>query len=409
MKKTLLVVVSLVANAILLGALLQRSHRTELSDPARGSAASATARAAAPATNANRVDPDTWSALTTGDLAETAARLRTAGYPRSLQRAILSALMAERFADRHKAIADMIDAQPWWRGNLYGSAGGAKVVAARQALQREEKEAIDQWLGPDPGTSEYQRAKQARQNGELSPDKAAELNRIISDYNEMITETRSAAQNVLLPEDRAKIALLEKEKRADIAKLLSAEELFEYDLRSSPTANQLRFTLAAFSPSDDEYRAIFKVQLPFDSRYGSPELMTADQTRQRRAEQPELIKQIKAVLSPDRFAEYQLKTDNAYIQANALVTRLQLPATATAEIVAIQKDITKRADAIRADPTLQPAQRAPQYAALGAEAATRLAPTLGEKGLAAYKQSSGGGWLNSLQRPPAPPAAAPKP
>jgi hypothetical protein len=407
--KKILLALSLVANVALGIVLFTRSsERGSASDSAPAVAVAQPSRSAA-AASANAIDRETWATLTAGDLAAVRDRLKADGYPPSLQRAILAALVAEKFTARHQAIADLINAQPWWRGHLYGSAIGAKVVTARQALQREEKEMVDQLLGADAGASAYARAKQARTNGDLPPEKASELSRILADYGELMQEVRNAAQNILLPEDRAQLALLEKERRADIAKLLSADELFEYDLRSSPTAGQLRMTLSAFNPTDDEYRAIFRVQLPFDAKYGPPELMNAEQMRQRRAEQADLVNQIKTVLTPERFAEYQLKTDGAYIQANALVTRLQLPATATGEIVAVQKDIAKRANAIRDDAALTTAQRTQQYQALGSEAVLRLTPTLGDSGVNAYRQSGGGNWINALQRPPTPPPGAPAP
>jgi hypothetical protein len=67
----------------------------------------------------------------------------------------------------------------------------------------------------------------------------------------------------------------------------------------------------------------------------------------------------------------------------------------------VQKDIMKRADTIRSDRALTPDERTSQLTALSAEAVTRLSPTLGETGIAAYKQS-GGYWINMLQRPPTP-------
>ena len=406
--KKILLALSLLANAALGVLLVTRPPQSgAAASSSAGVSATQAARPAAATTAANGVDRETWTKLTAGDMAAVRDRLKADGYPPSLQRAILGALIAEKFTARHQAIADMINAQPWWRGNLYGSAVGAKVVTARQVLQREEKEMLDQLLGADSGMSAYARAKQARQNGDLPPEKASELNRILTDYNELMQEVRNAAQNILLPEDRAQLALLEKEKRADIAKLLSADELFEFDLRSSPTATQLRYTLSAFDASDDEYRAIFRVQFPFDTKYGAPELMTAEQMRARRAEQSDLVNQIRAVLTPERFAEYQQKTDGAYIQANALVTRLQLPATATADIVAVQKDIMKRANDVRANTTMTAAERTQQFQALASEAVVRLTPTLGDSGVAAYRQS-GGQWINQLQRPPPPAAPAPK-
>jgi hypothetical protein len=215
-------------------------------------------------------------------------------------------------------------------------------------------------------------------------------------------EIRNGSQGILLPEDRAKLAYLDEQKRADITKLLSPEELLEYDLRSSPSSTQLRNQLAAFGPTEEEFRALFKLQQAFDAKYGNPEFLTAEQRRDRGLAQADLLKQAESVLPADRFAELKTKTDPAYISANAVVTRLQLPPTATAEIVAIQKDISKRADAVRSDRSLTPDQRNSQFLSLGSEAVARLTPTLGDAGVTAYKQS-GGGWINGLLRPPTPP------
>jgi hypothetical protein len=404
--RPVLLATSIVANIALVLAVTQRSAGwTTIFWPSQTTATAAPAKApvAAKIAEVDQLDPQTWPALTGGDLATVAARLKAEGFPPSLQRAILSALVTQHFSERHKALAAMIGTEPWWRGNLFGSKSGAAILTTRQQLQRDEKEMLDQLLGVESGTSDYARAQQVRQFGDLPVAKLSELNRINSDYNELMSEVRNASQGILLPEDRDKLAFLEKEKRADIAKLLSPEELLEYDLRSSPTASNLRRQLAIFEPTQDEFRAIFKVQQASDAQFGggSYELMTPEQRRQQGNVQKEVTAKLETVLSPERFAEYKEKTDSAYLQANALVTRLNLPATATAEIVAVQKDIMKRADTIRSDRALTPDERTSQLTALSAEAVTRLSPTLGETGIAAYKQS-GGYWINMLQRPPTP-------
>ncbi len=66
--------------------------------------------------------------------------------------------------------------------------------------------------------------------------------------------------------DREKLALLNRERRADLERVLTPEELFEYDLRQGPTAMRLRSQLAAFQPTEEEYRAIFTVQHALDRR-----------------------------------------------------------------------------------------------------------------------------------------------
>jgi hypothetical protein len=410
--RPLLIALSLAANLALLFAVVQRSPRWSdffsLGSSNSSTVAPAGKTAAAEAAKADTLTPETWANLTTGDIKSVAERLRAEGFPASLQRAIIGALVAEQFADRHHALAEMIRAQPWW-AMMFNSASGGKIMTARQQLQRDEKDAIDALLGPDAGTTSYAHARQQRQFGDLAPAKMSELDRINSDYNELISDVRNSTQGILLKDDRDKIAYLEKEKRDDITKLLTPEELFDYDLRSSPTANSLRTQLAAFNPTEDEFRAIFKAQQAFDAQYGggSVELISPEQRRARAGAQQQLNDQVQTLLTPDRFADYKLKTDSAYLSANAIVTRLELPATATTDIVTIQKDILKRADTVRTDRSLSADERTSQLTALGSEAIVRLTPVLGDTGLAAYKQT-GGYWINMLQRTPPPPTATPK-
>jgi hypothetical protein len=367
------------------------------------------AAARAPAPGDAPLDPQTWSTLASGDLAATIARFKAEGFPPAVQRAIASVLVIEQFRARHHALAGQIRALPWNGSNPFSTAAGAKVLSARQQLQRDEKAVLDQLVGAESGQSEYARLRDIGRYGELPAGKQSELDRINSDYNELMSEIRNATGGILLPEDREKMAYLEKEKRADIAQLLTPDELFEYDLRASSTASQLRYQLAAFEPTSDEFRAIFRLTQAFDARFGaSLDLMTTEQRRQRGQAQPELNNQIKAALTPDRYTEYQQKTDSAYVLADSVVKRFQLPAATTAEVVAVQKDILKRSEAVRLDRNLNADQRVAQLTALGNEAAARLTQTLGDAALSAYRQG-GGGWIGQLQRPPPPPSAAPSP
>ncbi|HVU35564.1 MAG TPA: hypothetical protein VHE61_19145 [Opitutaceae bacterium] len=410
--KPLLIALSVFANAVLVFAVVQRSPHWQnfLHYGPAGSASkvpgAATAEKKPRAATAKTIPGDTWKNLTQGDLKAIAARLKAEGFPASLQRAIITALVMQQFADRHHALAEMINAQPWW--TLAGFTG--KVLAARQKLQRDEKDAVDAILGPDAGSSPLDLAREAHQYGNLSPEKLTALAQINSDYNDLINEIRSKAQGILLPEDREQIAYLQQQQRADVEKLLTPDEMFEYDLRTSPSAGWLRNQLTAFSPTEDEFRALFKIQQAYDAQYanGNFELMTPEQRIARNQGERQLLTQAQAVLAPDRFAELKQKTDPSYMQAAAIANRLQLPASAAADIVAVQKDIMTRATAVRRDQTLTPAQRVSQLNALGSEAVLRLTPTLGPDGVTAYRQSSGG-WINQLQRQPAPAAPAPAP
>lgn len=401
--RSLLLALSLGANALLAFVVVNRStHWVDFLSSGKTATAAASTPSAAKARSSagiDKIDQHTWAELTTGELRDVAARLRAEGFPPGMQRAILMAMITEKFAARHKELAQLIAAQPWWASQT-GIVGGAKAITLRQQIAREEKEMLDQLIGPEEGLTDYARARRPRQYGDLPPGKVSDLERLTADYNELMQEVRTNAQGLLLPEDREKITYLQNEMRADIAKLLTPDELLEYNLRSSPSAAQLRSQLIAFNPSEEEFRALYKQRAAFDALWPNPEGMAPEQRNQYFQARDKLTEQAKDALSPERFAEYQQKTDSAYVQTSQLLARLQLPDTKTTELVALQKDTQKRAQTIRGDRALPADQRDLQLGALGAEAAVRVSAIIGETNLPAYRQSAGN-WLNQL-RPPAP-------
>lgn len=425
---TVLLLGSLAANAVLATLFLTRApsgsaaKSAEISGP---SASTATPSAEGKSSSANPVATATstkeaaqlaqvWAQLQGGDIHTLAARLREAGFPPSVVKAIVSAQVYEQFAARRKALIAQQEEVPFWK-TQQRTVLDPKTMSELRALNREQVNMLKELLGPDGFTgSDEMVAYQKRQYGDLPRDKLDQLQSIASDYNELRQQVYQTANGVMLPEDREKLALLEKEQRADMAKILTPEELENYDLRSSTTANLLRSQLGTFKPTEEEFRAIFRATRAAEEQYGSLSGGVTG-TNQMRDVQAFVLDQAKSFLSPDRYADLKQAADPAYQQINRLVARLELPQSAATEVVAVQQDIQKRALALRNDRELPPEQRNAQLAELAQEATTRLTPALGgSRGLEAYKQY-GGQWLQNLAPRPAanplntiPSASAPK-
>ena len=232
-------------------------------------------------------------------------------------------------------------------------------------------------------------------NGGLPRKKYKRMTKINSDYTDLKNEIYQSSKGTLMPEDYEKLAYLDKEQQADIADSLTPDELFEYQIRNSPTAGQLRDKLQGFNPTEDEFRAIFKVQQAYDSSTAAPTARSRPaQQHDRQAHQGEILAQLQNILPPDRLAEYKEQTDPKLLAVTQVLARFDLPATATREVLDIQDDITKRADAIRSDKSLSDADRASQLAALADEAKTRTTAITGDRGFEAYRQSAGS-WIQS--------------
>ncbi|HXQ82029.1 MAG TPA: hypothetical protein VN775_11990 [Opitutaceae bacterium] len=386
---TLLMAASLAANAALVALVAIEAPSAFRMGSAGGAGAPAAAPAPTPVSANGTEGPRTWSAIRSGDLKAQAGRLRAAGFPPNIVRAILREQLNERFAPRRRELAAQLGARPYWTSRF--DSWDSKTMAGMNAINKEQANMLKDLMGAEtePGDP-FGDADRLNRSGSLGPEKYARVQAILSDYNELKGEIYSAAQGgPMLPEDQEKLAYLEKEQQADIAASLTPDELFEYQIRNSPTAGMLRYSLHAFNPTEDEFRAIFRVQQAFDQQYGSMGPLSPDQQRERQAHKADVAAQVQDILGPDRFAEYKRDTDPAYQAVSRLVERLDLPPAAAQQVVALQDDISKRADAIRKDQSLAAADRSSQLAALADEATSKVASVLGDRGLAAYKQTGG--------------------
>jgi hypothetical protein len=408
MKKTLpALAVSLAANAALLALLLLRPPSSP-SAPA-GASAPTSATGAAPATRSadSALSPADLASLTrsrellaTDDLPALVARLRAAGFPPRIVRAIVTARVVEMFGAKRNAVIAQQEVVPYWR-NAQGLPDDPKAVAEVARLFREQAALLKELLGRESDTlDEWSRHMHQRQFGYLPPEKVERLETIGRDYQEMRSAVYSESRGVMLPEDREKLAMLEREQRADLERLFTSEELEAYDLRSSNTANQLRSQLSAFKPTEEEFRAIFRL-----TRAASPGQSTTVIGMGGDGGPPrvsDLQKQIEAALGPERAAAYKMTTDPDYQQIDRLATRLELPPTVVPQVFSIGQEIQQRARALQTDRSLAaPGARASQLAALAAEAEAKLVALLGRRGYEGY-QTQGGQWLASLPRNPTP-------
>jgi hypothetical protein len=188
--------------------------------------------------------------------------------------------------------------------------------------------------------------------------------------------------------------LMQKEKLADLAKVLTPEEFADYERRASPTAMMLRSQLDAFKPTEAEYLAIFAVQKETQDR-----LQAAEAKRDRAAYDAlrnEMTAKVKALLGDDRALDYEASIVGGNDQTARIVSRLGLPARVAAEVRQAQQDYTKRATEIRANASLTPADRSAQLNALVRQAETQLTDRLGATGFEAYSDAKGE-WLRAIK------------
>lgn len=365
--------------------------------------ATPTALVAAPKTAAApTVDANTWSALVTGDLPALVTRLRDAGFPPDVLRATVAARLGETFSARVKALDPAGENRPFW----YDLQSDPKTQSALRQMLREQQAALRELLGPDPDDADsFHQLFQTRPLAFLPAAKAADVRRILREFDDRRSDLFAVGFDSST--DRAKITALDQERDQAVARVLTPEEFHEYNLRTSNLATALRDQLSAFEPTEQEFRALYQLNLPYQEQHGPMAglTLTPDQMQQRAQAEKTRNEQFKATLSPERALEFDRATDLSYRRTHQLVTRLELPRETTDRLWQVQKEFEQRRTEVVRSPSFDDPRA--RLAALQQEAIRTLTPILGSaRNLEAYQNYSGA-WLQNLA--PRPVSTAKKP
>jgi hypothetical protein len=408
----LLLAGSLAANAALVAVYFSRSPSSSPATPVADSAAtvaptgsdsaarSSPSKSAAPNPAVTAADPQTWARLQTSDLPGLAARLRAAGFPPDTIRAIISTQVIDRLRPKFLETIAQLETKPFWATDASYGGYDPKTLATFRELNRETNRLIKESLGPgfpeDTGDfAMYQR----RRFGDLPREKTDQLQRIADDYEELRAQTTAAARGLMLPEDREKLALLEKEKRADLARILSPQELEDYLTRSSHTTNQLRTALTTFNASEAEFRAIFTARDAYEKKFGyqANGLIGIDLMKERPAAQAQVAEQLKATLGEARYAEYARASDREYQAISRIAQQANLPATAAVQAYDLRAQASKESNRIFSDTALSTDQKRAALQTLAQTTRTQLGVTLGADAGGTYLKVAEG-WLSRIER-----------
>jgi hypothetical protein len=387
----LFLAVSLLANVALLTLLGWRGDTTPTSGPASTSSSSHRSNPTPPADYAATLDPRLWPALVTDDSLVLRARLRAAGFPEDLVRAAAKAMVASRFAARRREIEGPLPDVPYWKTRLprYDSA----VTTALEALSRERETLNRQLVADDFRHPLPSLITDLRRDYEAyAPGKAEALLRLRLDYDAQ----RKDRDDRLSPREKeARIALLEKEERADLARLLSPRELEDHDLRNSRTSVVLRYKLGTFNPTEAEFRTLHSLLFPLDNS-GLSRTTNGAEAEAYFAAKDAVDRQIRTALGDARYGDYVRAQDENFGRVTALVQRLALPPATANRLYDLEHRTRHQADALQNDAALSAELRNAQLAALTASTAAALTATLGPRGAEAYRQNTGE-WLKILQ------------
>jgi hypothetical protein len=400
----LLLALSLLVNGALAGVLALRPSLAPLAFRdffARHFSSAGETGPAAPAVvpAAPRPREKLWAELDQGgDLAGLVARLRAAGFPAALIRDIIRTQVNARYDAKIRALQEPDPNTPFWKLKPGFYSISDKRLVEMDQLQRERSKVLRDLFSGDFFATDDISAGQRRQYGNLSRPKIDLVQRIEDDYAAMNSDVRAAMGGITLPEDKEKLALLAREKHADLAAALSPDELADYEMRSSPITNFLRNRLGAFDPSEAEFRAIYQAQLALSDKFpGAVGNIGSIDYQQRQAAQQDLNSQLRTSLGDARYADYARATSTEYQQLSSLAQRANLPDGTAVQAFNLRDTVAQESSRIFDDATLDNDQKRSALQALAQNTRAQLTGLLGPTAGPAYVKIADQ-WLGTVER-----------
>ncbi|MBI5387642.1 MAG: hypothetical protein HZA90_23530 [Verrucomicrobia bacterium] len=357
-----------------------------------------------------------WSNLESTNYFTYIANLRAVRCPEETIREIIVADVGRLYAAKRATLRPAQRQLKFWVSNDDAdSAGGSDLDLQRKLrdLDREEKALLRELLGLD---YEHEQARILGQNdweermyGFLPAPKRALLSDLITRFEEQEQDLIAKTRGLMTEEDSAQLKLLQEQRQAEIAGLLTPEELEEFNLRNSDTANNLRASLDLFGATEEEFRKLFRLQKEFDDRFGLDfDPSDSQKARDYAQAQEQLREEMRHALGEARFKEYERSRDNDYWTLAQITDRFNLGREPANKVYELQRALDEERRRLLSDVAATLEQRQQTFNRLVQEAEAKVARLLGEPAFNLYKKN-GAAWLGTLQpqdfmvEPPTPP------
>lgn len=358
-----------------------------------------------------------WAQFTASDFKRYIKQLRSLGTPEPQVREIILGAIDSIYRPRRAALMPPAkkrdDTKFWARRNFYGPQVRQTKEQRDQmrALRKEEAELVKSLFGADvfdriakeDGNSQGIDWME-KQYGFIPKELREKVQELEGEKNEETWAVQAQAQ-----EDNdwqaqgADTRKIEKKYHDELAKILTPEQLAEWDLRHSETANQLKNNLSAFDPKEDEFRALFKYQQAMETINpprdpdADPVQLTKEERKANSEKQKAAEAELASLIGTNRVTEYKLEQD----YGNRSLIESGVAKESVFKLDDMKKLAEDAANKIRRDKTLTPEQRNNALGAIRIETQTGINDLLGDKFSKKYLGQNGW-WLNNIAPKPQP-------
>ncbi len=234
--------------------------------------------------------------------------------------------------------------------------------------------------------------------GLSAEEKAARIEKIKRDYDEIRTKasTDYSAAGASFPGGLnaflRQLALLEREKRADFAAVLSPQELEELEMHETTAGQTVERLLGPTHASVEQRRTVFRLQRDFEDRFAMTYDLTPRALLERESARQQVQEQIHAVLGDDLFASWLYGEGEDFALCVAFAARHNLPSTAPLDLRRVKNEFTVQRLAINATIGMSDEQRRAAVNSLGQQTEAKVMAIVGQTALQAGRKDILG-WL----------------
>ena len=348
-----------------------------------------------------------WNAVESDDYKKYIANLRSIGCPEETIRDIITADVNKLYEAKRKALAGPKKKFEFWKpGIMMGAPADPERTEKERALNKEKRVLLTELLGSAPEDKPDMLAGVASQLDAMFDFLPAEKRSKVMDVmTDMQTKLQKAMKNGAPdPEDMRKVM---KDMETEIGRVLTPEELLDYNLRFSMTAQTMRMGLAGFEPTEQEFLDLYKKRKAYDDEFGGAfgggiNLKGEEKAKQDAAKKA-LDESVQTQLGDERYADYKRSEDYAYQAIFRAASREGLGKDAAVKAFDMKKVAEDQATKIRTDKNLTADQRTAALRGIRDETERSVKSVLGEKGFTSYERNNGAHWLKGI----APDAPAP--
>jgi hypothetical protein len=350
-----------------------------------------------------------WRMVESEDYRKYIANLRSIGCPEETIRDIIVADVNKLYESKRKELAGPARKFEFWKpGVMMGAAFDAERMEKERALNQEKRALLTALLGSAPDDKPDLLAGAASQLEAmfdfLPADKRSKVFNLMQDMQVKMQQSMKGGAP-----DPTDVQKAMKETEAAIAAVLSPEEMLDYNLRFSMTANMMRMQLAGFEPTEQEFLELFQKRKAYDDEFGVAGMGAANLKGEAKEKQLAAEKQlndaIKAELGDERYQEYKRAQDYAFQAMYRVTERENLGKDAAVKAYEMKQAAEDAARKLRSDSSLTPQQRTAALAGIRAETEKGMRTVFGEKGYESYESQAW--WLKGISPDPKPESPTP--